>query len=184
MLPKEQALFLKALHKRPLNELIIYLFALHTGLRLREQLSLRVEDVDGKESFFVRTLKRSDHIRREVPIVNALRPWLNAYIAAWKSVHDPKLNPKRMLFISRKGTPVSARYVQHLMTLLSDSLKMPHTFHSLRHTCCKNAVRAGIPIQVIQIWMGHSSLDATSAYLEPDREELFAAVEVLNRVGT
>lgn len=183
--PKEQALFLKAIHKRPLNECIVYLFALHTGLRLNENLSLKIDDVDGKESFWVRTLKRSDHILREVPIVLELRPMLEAYIEAWKSVHSPKHNPKRMLFISRRGTPVSSRYVQHVLTLIFKELGMEEFhFHSLRHTCCKNLVRAGVPLPSIQKWMGHKSLDATAAYLEPDREELFEAAEMMNNASS
>lgn len=182
--PKEQELFIKAIQKRPLNEFIIFYFALHTGLRLNENLSLKIDDVEGKESFWVRTLKRSDHVLREVPIVLELRPWLDAYIEAWKSCHSPKHNPKRMLFISRRGTPVSSRYVQHVLTVVFAEIRMKQFhFHSLRHTCCKNLVRAGVPLQVIQKWMGHKSLDATAAYLEPDREDLFEAAEMLNTVN-
>ena len=38
--------------------------------------------------------------------------------------------------------------------------------HKLRHTFAVNAVRAGIPLNVLQAWLGHSSIFTTSIYTQ------------------
>ncbi len=37
-------------------------------------------------------------------------------------------------------------------------------FHGLRHSFASNLVSAGVPIQQVQIWLGHSTVSTTEIY--------------------
>lgn len=39
------------------------------------------------------------------------------------------------------------------------------TFHVTRHTCCTRLVMSGVPLPVVQMWMGHSRIETTMRYI-------------------
>jgi integrase len=53
--------------------------------------------------------------------------------------------------------------------------------YALRHTCASRLVQRGVPLTVIQKWLGHESIRVTQRYAKIRPEDLFAAVEVLER---
>jgi integrase len=53
--------------------------------------------------------------------------------------------------------------------------------YALRHTCASRLVQRGVPLTVIQKWLGHESIRVTQRYAKIRPEDLFAAVDVLER---
>lgn len=52
-----------------------------------------------------------------------------------------------------------------------------------RHTCASRMVQRGVPIPVIQKWMGHKTIQVTMRYANVAPENLRAAMETLNAGG-
>ncbi len=50
-------------------------------------------------------------------------------------------------------------------------------FHSLRHSFATNCLQRGMPINQVQLFMGHSSIGTTSVYLRANPEEALAKYE-------
>lgn len=56
----------------------------------------------------------------------------------------------------------------------------PHyVIHICRHTCASRLVQAGVPIQVVQEWMGHASVVTTQRYAHLAPRQLHQAVKAL-----
>jgi site-specific recombinase XerD len=51
--------------------------------------------------------------------------------------------------------------------------------HVLRHTFCRRLAEKGVRLEVIAALAGHESLETTRRYVEPGRDDLRAAVELL-----
>ena len=53
------------------------------------------------------------------------------------------------------------------------------SFHTLRHTCATRLAEAGVPIPVIQRWLGHTDVATTMRYVHPNDAAVVAALEKL-----
>lgn len=55
------------------------------------------------------------------------------------------------------------------------------TVHWLRHTCGSHLALTGVPVNIIQRLLGHASLQTTSIYTDTSDENLWRAVEMVNK---
>ena len=68
-----------------------------------------------------------------------------------------------LYYMKRRGEyvfPFNADYVTKAFKKLCPA----HHLHELRHTFATNALLAGVPIEVIQSWLGHGSKSMTKLY--------------------
>ena len=56
-------------------------------------------------------------------------------------------------------------------------------FHDLRHTFASHLVLQGCSLKVVQLLMGHSSVQMTERYAHVADEQLAAAIDVLDGLG-
>lgn len=56
--------------------------------------------------------------------------------------------------------------------------------HMLRHTCASRMVQRGVPLAVVQAWMGHSTINTTMRYAHLAPSSLQAGREALEQVKT
>ena len=54
--------------------------------------------------------------------------------------------------------------------------------HMLRHTCASRMVQRGVPLAVVQAWMGHASINTTMRYAHLSPSSLQAGREALEQV--
>lgn len=54
--------------------------------------------------------------------------------------------------------------------------------HMLRHTCASRMVQRGVPLAVVQAWMGHSAITTTMRYAHLAPNNLMAGKEALEQV--
>jgi integrase len=52
-------------------------------------------------------------------------------------------------------------------------------FHTFRHTCCSRLVQRGVPIVVVQKWMGHATIQTTMRYAHLAPDSLDIALKAL-----
>ncbi len=77
------------------------------------------------------------------------------------------LNGRHPLFCTLQGTPMKAPYLRVLLPRLAAKAgieKRVHP-HGFRHAHAAELMREGIPLNVIQQQLGHSSVATTSRYL-------------------
>lgn len=154
------------------------------GLRLREALDLHVEQVDsGRMLLHIRRGKGG--IDRLVPVPPALLTLLRAH---WRTHRNPvwmfpapRRRPARPVADPAIG-PIDSTVLQRAFTrAVTDSgvPKRAHV-HTLRHSYATHLLEAGVPLALIQEYLGHSSPSTTSIYTHVTRELRDAAVDPIN----
>jgi site-specific recombinase XerD len=132
------------------------------GLRKREALSIRVEDVDLKErTILVRKGKgRNGGRSRTIPMTDQLQVILERYGSVRASVKSTA--PE--LFLGVRGRPLSDCVLRRLFRTISERTNVFVTPHMLRHTFCTLLSRFGISDRLARQAMGHADLRTLQRY--------------------
>lgn len=137
----------------------IILFALYTGCRLDEILSLKWSDIN-VSGCYADIVKTKTKVPRSVPLPDALMNSLNKYISDNSALLSPFVfpNPDGGKYMK---SSVSRKF-KRILRLLNFDEKFH--FHCLRHTfASKLSVTAQLP--VIQDILGHSAITTTKIYI-------------------
>lgn len=141
---------------------------LYTGLRRAEILSLRGENVDLQRRILEVTItkKRGEPLKMKVPITNAL----------YQVLAGMDIKPGEYLFKTtarkneyrQRGTPWEKAHVTHkfkeFLRLAGLANAERYSLHSLRRTYITYLHEKGIPTNIIQQLVGHSSPLMTMEY--------------------
>jgi integrase len=157
------------------------IFALETGLRLREMLLLTWKQVDFKQGQVTVTAMQAKGKRtRHIPMSASTR-------AALESL--PRgIDPNTLVFaqyggilFGNKKKNAHSFYRQWLDTLEAAGLKgQDICWHSLRHTFASRLASASVPLPVIQKLMGHRSIAMVMRYAHMGESDMKAAIRVLD----
>jgi integrase len=128
--------------------------ALLTGCRRGEVLAMRREDI-GPETITIRAGNTKTLKTRTVPIVPALRPWLE---------HVP-------LQLNAEGLKSGFRRAR-------EAAGMAHVhYHDLRHSCATILLQHEVDLYTISKILGHSSMRTTERYSHMQVEQQRRALE-------
>jgi integrase/recombinase XerC len=106
------------------------------------------------------------------PAIAALRVWLRA--------RDEQVGANaRPLFVSARGTRLSARSVQLRLALLAQSLGLGvHVHpHVLRHSMASHILQSSGDLRAVQELLGHASIATTQIYTRLDWQHLAKAYD-------
>ena len=142
----------------------LVLFAVNTGCRLGEIISLRWQDVDFDSGFI--TVRNRDGFQtksgheRAIPLSSQAMEVLQRLGARRADQLDG------YVFTSQSGGQLNAGYASKRFKHYVRKAKLPEyiRFHSLRHTCASWLVQNGTPIAVVQAVLGHGSSVMTERY--------------------
>jgi site-specific recombinase XerD len=137
-----------------------------TGARISEASRLGPSDVRDR---FVR-LHGKGRKERAVPIPNDLMIRLHEH------VRTNKVSPDRPLFANRQGAALTREGLAlrldlavHKAEQTCPSLRgrriTPHTW---RHSTAMHLLQAGVPLEVIALWLGHEQPTVTHTYVQAD----------------
>jgi site-specific recombinase XerD len=147
----------------------------HTGIRVGELVALRVIDLEigeRKGKLTVRWGKGGKY--REVPLNNDARKAMTAYLAVRPQGSDDHV------FIGQRSNGLTVSAVQDVVEKYSQLAGLEGvTPHVLRHTFGKQTLDAGENLVTVATLMGHSRLDTTAIYTQPNQQDLERAVERL-----
>ena len=150
------------------------------GLRLQEALHLEVGDVDAdRELLHIRQAKGWRD--RYVPLPQTTLPLLRQQWATHR--HPTLLFPARARGAAQQASqPMSPSGVQRAFkAALADSgLSKRATVHTLRHSWATHLLEAGVNLRLIQLWLGHKSLQTTAMYTHLTRNAESLAGEKIN----
>jgi len=155
----------------------IVFFAFYTGLRLMEQLNLKVRNIDLIEMLITvgdKQYKTKTRRQRVVPISENLVSIIERRVAG-KSKDD-------YVFAFRNGKRFTGDYVSKTFkkACRKAGLDEEIRYHSLRHSFCSNLVQQGVSLYVVKELAGHSSISTTEIYSHLNLDALKEAINKFN----
>ncbi len=165
---KETTILLGTATKDLRTNLIVSLLA-HTGIRVGELCSLRIDDVDLDEGVIGIYSGKGDR-DRIVIMPDELSELIRAYLPQRYNISSMS----RALLVSRKGTKLDTSTIQRIVRNLAKDagIKKKVTPHVLRHTFATAVLRNGGDIRFIQQLLGHASVATTQIYTHVDDNTL------------
>jgi site-specific recombinase XerD len=163
--PAERTRFLDAARACPREDLrTLCLTLAYTGCRISEALALTPAGIEREAGFVaIRSLKKRKRtaVIREVPAPVEL-------FRALSDVHGFDEREARLWPLCRSRAWRLVKDVMHE----SGIPEGPHqTAQGLRHSFGIHAIRSGVPLNLVQRWLGHASMTTTAIYLEALGEE-------------
>ena len=150
-----------------LREIII--FALNTGMRQNEILTLKWNQVDLKRRTATLLVTKNKEVRT-VP--------LNRTVLGLLEAKGRVRSISGYLFVSQAGTKIDARNVLRAFYSARKTADMEDLrFHDLRHTFATRLVQSGIDLYVVKELLGHKSIVMTMRYAHHNTESLRSGVE-------
>ncbi len=155
------------------NITIIAIF-LYTGIRKKELLNLRLQDINMERGYIRVFAKNKERI---IPLNDTVKEFLDDYLKV--RPHKDGINS---LFVStnRRASALTQQGLYELFKELNQKVKFPKHISPqiLRHTFCTLMLRSGVNLRDIQLLAGHSDISTTARfYLGCDDKQLKKAVE-------
>ena len=149
--------------ERPTVQLLCLSIVL-SGCRLSEALNLKTQDVLSPENaILVRSLKKRDKLEfRQIPLPSDI-------VASLTRLN---LNQNKRLFPWKRTQALA-----HIKRVMASAEIAPvrANARALRHTFATHGLRHGIPLTLMQRWLGHSKIEITAIYtqiLGPEEREI------------
>ncbi|MUG93084.1 tyrosine-type recombinase/integrase [Scytonema sp. UIC 10036] len=156
-----------------------------TGLRIGEALGLRHEDMltEGRNEIFVRFRENINGARAKSRVerllavnIDLMRLYSNYLIDEYPVEADCDY-----VFVNIKsgqiGEPMKVSRAKALFQDLSDKTGIHVSPHLLRHTLATRMVNEGVPLTVIQKYLGHKSPDMTMTYAHIHDQTMRACID-------
>lgn len=146
----------------------LLLFLYNTGARVQEVADLQFESLDlDTDHARVRLHGKGDKWR-------ACPLWAETASQLRALRDEARAQPNDPVFRSRRGAPLTRfgiyklvrRHAAHLDTPNDRRVPRRVAPHVLRHTTAVHLLEAGVEINVIRGWLGHTSLETTNRYAE------------------
>lgn len=144
------------------------------GLRASEVSQLNKEDVRLAENLIV-VQKGKNNKRRLVPINDKIRTELEFFLSNEEIKH-------KAVFINNKGNRMQQWTLNKLLKTIilrtEFGNKMPAEalrkigIHSLRHSIATHLLENGMPLEQVQIFLGHSHIESTEIYTHVTQNQI------------
>lgn len=156
----ERLRFIAAAMECPRVELRTFCLVMaFTGCRISEALAIIAACIEpGEASIALRSLKKRNKalVMRQVPVPPAV-------ISELCSVHNLSVPERRLWSWSRSR---AWQLVKGVMRNADIPAGLHATPKGLRHGFGVHAIRCGIPLNLVQRWMGHACMTTTAIYLQ------------------
>lgn len=153
--------FRKCCRQLPGSQALFCMTIYYTGMRISEALSITAEDIDFASGVVrIRSLKkRQQREFRRIPLPNAL-------LARLRILADEKPEGRLWTFSRTTGWRIIKRVMK-----AARITGVHATTKGLRHAFGVRGALAGIPLNLLQLWFGHSQSATTAIYLAVQDEE-------------
>lgn len=161
-------------HGMNLQVTAIASLALFLGLRRKEIYTLSLDAMHPDNAYLVVHGKRDDHRDkvRQVPYNDAARQAVIAWFA-WRRWLAPDHDlPWLSLYSGHPSDRLNFGRFSILFGQIGDGWEL----HRMRHTCATQRLRNGMPIEILQKFLGHANIQQTLAYADIDHTDIERAV--------
>ena len=167
--PQERKKFIETAKREYREKKTFALMLAHTGVRISEALGLKMNQIDYDEGYIaIQTLKkRRDGVIRQIPVSSS-------FLDTLSDVHDYRRLQGRVETAEEKfwkfSRATASRYIDKVMG--EAGITGIHACpKGLRHGYAIACLQKNIPLNLIQKWLGHSSIKTTAIYLNAMGEE-------------
>lgn len=178
------------------NRLALY-FMYYTGLRSEEVRSLSYSNLslDLRE---IRNFRRKGNKFATLPLAPAITETLEEYLPLWeerlvercpnwratpavvRAQYPLILSPAAAIPSVPQSFRLSAKQLWVITQKAGERAGIEGLRpHKLRHTCAHEMIMRGVPLQIVQKFLGHSDINTTTRYTVPDDRELRDASDKL-----
>jgi site-specific recombinase XerD len=128
-----------------------------TGIRLRELTNLKLDDINWSERMI--TIKKGKGKKERIVLfTRQCEEHLKGYL-------NSRNDEIPFLFLNRWGTGgIDARSIQHWMQFFREKLGVFISPHTLRHTFAAHLAMKGMPLEHLQVLLGHDKPRHTHLY--------------------
>ncbi len=178
--PEWQTLIIAS--RKSSRELIVE-FALKTGMRINEALSITWDQVDSDSGYVtVGESKTEAGAGRSIPVDKGLLERLISVRAKHREIQMQVRgwNPTDLVFCTSKGNKHSYQNLQkRVLTPLLKEAALPHlTWHHLRHNAGSYLLSENVPITLVSKILGHANPAVTMGIYAHELKEDFEQVRV------
>jgi integrase/recombinase XerD len=162
----------KVLESKNMRNYAIVTLLAYTGMRISEALSILLDDLNLQTGECIVRNGKGNKQRTTImntKVINAIRDYLK-YRDQYSSSET-----SGFLFISRTNGNLNRTVVNRIFQ--RHSVKI--TPHQLRHFFCTNAIEKGLSIHEVANQVGHSNINTTMLYTNPDKAKLKSKMELL-----
>lgn len=142
------------------------------GLRVSELISLKISDLHFNETY-ISIVGKGDK-QRLVPIGGTAIKLIENYIKYHRTHIQIKKGSEDMVFLSKRGTPITRQMVFYVIKDLADKAGIKKTLspHTFRHSFATHLVEGGADLRAVQEMLGHESITTTEIYTHLDQHFL------------
>lgn len=142
-----------------------------TGMRISELLNLSTHDINFGDQVILVRGKGSK--QRFVPFVDSVAELLHEYQNQVRPVLL-KFNQSDTLFLNNRGGKLSRMGFWKILRkiTLEAGIKQDITPHTFRHSFATHLLEGGVNLRIVQVLLGHSSLNTTQIYTHVDTRYL------------
>ncbi len=153
----------------------LFIFAVNTGLRQMELLTLHWGQIDFKDKYVI--LDNSGYLTKSKKVRT-----IPLSLKAMQIVTNRELKKNGQLVFTLEGKPIKPDYISHKFKsyVLESRINSKLNFHSLRHTFASWLVQRGVSIYEVSKLLGHSSVNVTQIYSHLRTDDLKNAIDKLN----
>ncbi len=162
------------LESRSLRDYLLFVLGINSGLRISDLLSLKIDDVKGKDRIVLREKKTSKI--KDFPLSDTCKKAIQKYL-------DNIEYQSNWLFKSKKGDrPITRIQAYRIINRAARSINIKEAIgtHTLRKTFGYWAYKNGVDVTKIQKLLNHSAPSVTLAYLGITKDELDNVYITLN----
>jgi site-specific recombinase XerD len=161
-------------HGMNLQVTAIVHLALMMGLRRKEIFTLSLDAMHPDNAYVVVQGKRQDQRPkvREVPYNDAAREAVIDWFRWRRWLAPTHESPWLDLGYAHRGEPMPWLSYVRLLSRVGEGYEL----HRLRHTCATERLRAGMPLERLQVLLGHATIQQTLLYTEIDRSDIERAL--------
>jgi len=144
----------------------LFLYSAYTGLAFVDTLSLKESDfeVELDGPIWCKIYRTKSDSLCPVPLLKSSAEIMNKYLM------DAKVGGRHTVFPA-----ITNQYVNRCLKIIKEACEIatPMTFHIARHTFAKTvALKNGVPLETVQMMMGHSKISTTQIYADVDEEKI------------
>ena len=155
------------------NRLLIE-YALRTGLRISDILSVRVSDVLGRDTYIIKEQKTGK--MKELALHDALKLSIFSYV----SKHKLELDDYLFFSNVNKKAPIQRMQAHRNIDKSGNMTGVVQAAHSLRKTFGYQAYKQGIDITLLNSIFQHSSQAVTLRYIDITQENINDVYKKIN----
>jgi integrase/recombinase XerD len=161
--PEEFKELIKVIIDKDKISKIAFLLAYASGLRISEVLRVKKENFLSDGFVFIEESKYG--VERKVP-----KP------KGWRDEFFKFLPLKKDISISSSSRKLQRRFKKYSKKAKLDP---KYTFHSLRHGFATRCLESGMPLNQVQVLLGHSNISTTSVYVKANPKDALKSYEDL-----